>query len=75
MAEQNILILNRKSEEVDVLKKLCSQVGLVYIASTTGEVVTLIEKIEFNVLVVDESLSEYSSLRGLFRTTTSIVIT
>jgi diguanylate cyclase (GGDEF)-like protein len=75
MAEQNILILNRKSEEVDVLKKLCSQVGLVYIASTTREAVTLIEKIEFNVLLVDESLAEYSSLRGLFRTTTSIVIT
>jgi len=75
MAEQNILILNRKSEEVDVLKKLCSQVGLVYIASTTREAITLVEKIEFNVLVVDESLAEYSSLRGLFRTTTSIVIT
>jgi len=75
MADQHILILNPKPEEVDVLKKLCSQIGSVYIASTTRETVTLIEKIEFNVLVADESLAGYSSLRGLFRAFTSIVIT
>jgi diguanylate cyclase (GGDEF)-like protein len=75
MAEQNILILNQNPDEVDLLKKLCSQIGSVYIASNTKQVVSLVEKIDFNVLVADESLASYSSLRGLFRGTTSVVIT
>ncbi len=75
MAEQNILILNQNPEQVDLLKKLCSQIGSVYIASDTKQAISLVEKIDFNVLVADESLAVYSSLRGLFRATTSIVIT
>lgn len=75
MAEQNILILNQNPEQVDILKKLCSQIGSVYIASDTKQAISLVEKIDFNVLVADESLAAYSSLRGLFRATTSIVIT
>jgi len=75
MAEQNILILNQNPEQVDVLKKLCSQIGSVFIASDIKQVIGLVEKIDFNLLVTDESLAAYSSLRGLFRATTSIVIT
>ncbi len=75
MAEQHILILNKISEEAANLKKLCSQLGSVYIASSIEETIALVEKIEFNVLVVDESFARYSSLKGLFRATTSIVIT
>lgn len=75
MVEQHILILNKISGEAAKLKKLCDQLGSVYIASNIEEVITFIEKIEFNVLVVDESFASYSSLKGLFRATTSIVIT
>ena len=75
MAEQHILILNKISEEAAKLKKLCGQLGSVYIASSIEETIALVEKIEFNVLVVDESFAKYSSLKGLFRATTSIVIT
>jgi diguanylate cyclase (GGDEF)-like protein len=75
MAEQNILILNQNSEQVDLLKKLCSQIGSVYIASDTKQAISLVEKIDFNVLVADEAFAAYSSLRGFFRATTSIVIT
>ena len=75
MAEQNILILNQNPGQVDLLKKLCSQIGSIYIASDTKQAISLVEKIDFNVLVADESLATYSSLRGLFRATTSIVIT
>ncbi len=75
MAEQNILILNQNDDEVDLLKKLCSQIGSVYIAANTKQVISLVEKIDFNLLVADEPLADYSSLRGLFRATTSIVIT
>jgi diguanylate cyclase (GGDEF)-like protein len=75
MAEQNILILNPYPEQVDLLKKLCSQIGSVYIASDTKQAIGLVEKIDFNVLVADEAFAAYSSLRGFFRATTSVVIT
>jgi diguanylate cyclase (GGDEF)-like protein len=75
MAEQNILILNQNPDQVDVLKQLCSQIGSVYISTSTKQVIGLVEKIDFNLCVVDVSLATYSSLRGLFRATTSIVIT
>jgi diguanylate cyclase (GGDEF)-like protein len=75
MAEQNILILNQNPGQVDVLKQLCSQIGSVYISTSTKQVIGLVEKIDFNLCVVDVSLATYSSLRGLFRATTSIVIT
>lgn len=75
MAVQNILILNPFPEEIEIFKKLCSQLGSVCVAATKEEAIALIEKIEFDVLVADESFAEYPSLRGLFHTTTSIVIT
>ena len=75
MAEQHILIFNKIAEEVEILKKVCLQLGSVYTASNLEEIFTLIERIEFNVLVVDESFAPYPLLRGLFRVSTSIVIT
>ncbi len=75
MAEQHILIFNKNAEEVEILKKICRQLGSVSTAFSSEETFTLIEKIEFNVLVVDESFAGYPSLKGLFRPITSIVIT
>ena len=75
MAVRNILILNPLPEEIEILKKLCSQLGSVYAATSKEEAIAFIEKIEFDILVVDEAFAEYSSLKGLFHTTTSIIIT
>lgn len=72
---QNILILNAIREEIEILKKICSQLGNVYFASNKAEAIACIEKIEIDVLMVDEAFAEYSSLKGLFHTTTSIIIT
>lgn len=75
MAEQHILIFNKIAEEIEILKKICLQLGFVHTAASLEEVFPLIEKIDFNVLVVDESFAPYPILRGLFRASTSIVIT
>ncbi len=75
MAEQHILILNKTPGETDQLNKICGQLGSVYTASNMEEAIALVEKIEFNIFVVDESFAKYPSLKGLFRATTSIVIT
>jgi diguanylate cyclase (GGDEF)-like protein len=75
MSEQHFLILNKIDQEAERLKILCQPLGSVHIASSIEETISLVEKIEFNVLVVDESFGRYSSLKGLFRATTSIVIT
>lgn len=75
MAEQQILIFNKIAEEVEILKTFCTKFGSVHTASSLAETIALIEKMEFNVVVIDESFAEYSSLKGIFRPTTSIVIT
>jgi diguanylate cyclase (GGDEF)-like protein len=75
MAVQNILILNPLPEEIEILKKLCSQLGTVYVSTSKEETISWIEKNEIDVLVVDEAFAEYSCLKGLFHTTTSIIIT
>ncbi len=75
MVEQHILIFNKSIEEVEILQKICRQVGFVYTASSLEETIALIEKTDFNVLVVDESFAAYPFLRGFFRDKTSIVIT
>ncbi len=75
MAEQHILILNKIAAEAERLKKICQVLGTVHIASSIGETVRLLEKQDFNVLVVDETLGRYAFLKGLFRATTSIVVT
>lgn len=75
MAEQHILILNKIAAEAERLKKICQVLGTIHIASSIGETVRMVEKQDFNVLVVDETFGRYPFLKGLFRATTSIVIT
>jgi len=75
MAEQHILILNKIAAEAERLKKICQVLGTVHIASSIEETVRQVEQSDFSVLVVDETFGRYSSLKGLFRATTSIVIT
>ncbi|TET21193.1 MAG: diguanylate cyclase [Candidatus Aminicenantes bacterium] len=75
MAETNILILNNNPEESAILKKLSNSQGSVYCALDLENAIILLESLNFHVLVADHSLAKYSSLRGLFKETTSIIIT
>ena len=74
MAQGNILILNENPQEIDLLTQLCRHIGSVYHSSDLEKTIALLRSIDFNVLVVDSSLASYSSLKGLFKKTTSIII-
>jgi len=71
----NLLVLNDKSSEFDWLGRHARSHGAVYFASTLEKAITLLQVIDFNVLVTSSSFAAYSSLKGLFRKTTSIIIT
>jgi len=75
MSEQNILILNPKTEEVGLLEKICSRLGSVSVAPDLEKTIQFIENTNFHVVVVDCSMAHYSKLRGLFMISTSIIIT
>jgi diguanylate cyclase (GGDEF)-like protein len=75
MTSGNILILNKNPEEIELLEKLCSKVGPVNSCSNLERAISLLESIDFNVLVVDCSLASYRSLKGLLEKPTSIIIT
>jgi len=75
MSEQNILILNPKTDEVGLLEKICSRLGSVYVAPDLEKTIQFIENTNFHVVVVDCTMAHYSKLRGLFMISTSIIIT
>jgi len=75
MTSGNILILNKNPEERALLDKLCSKIGTAHSSSNLERAISLLESIDFNVLVVDFSLASYPSLKGLLEKPTSIIIT
>ncbi|UCE40709.1 MAG: diguanylate cyclase [Candidatus Aminicenantes bacterium] len=75
MNDQNILILNEKTDEVSLLEKICGRLGSVFTAPDLEKAIHLIESRSFQVVVVDWSLAHYSKLKGLFMISTSIIIT
>ncbi len=75
MSEHNILILNSNAEEIGLLEKICSRLGTVHTASSLEKTIQFIENTNFHVLVVDCSFAHYSKLKGLFISSTSIIIT
>ena len=72
---KNILILNKNKDKASQLKSLCGEIWKVYTAPTLSKAISLISDIDFNVVVVDAHMARYSYLRGLFRKSTSIIIT
>ncbi|MBN1222973.1 MAG: sensor domain-containing diguanylate cyclase, partial [Candidatus Aminicenantes bacterium] len=71
----NILILNGSPKETELLSDLSSTSGPTETASNITQAISLLEKCEFNVLIVDQSLGRYPLLKGLFKSLTSIIIT
>ena len=76
MSESNftILILNKDTKERELLFRICSRIGSVHSASDIKTPNPQIESTRYNVLVVDQSLSEYTSLKIFLEKTTSIII-
>lgn len=75
MAKGNILILNKNSQEIDLIAQFCQEIGSVISATTLEEAISLLESNNCNLAVVDSALANFSSLKGLFKYTTSIIIT
>lgn len=75
MAIGNILILNKNSQERDLIAQFCQEIGTVLSATTMEEAISFLESNNCNLAVVDSVLAKYSSLKGLFKNTTSIIIT
>jgi len=71
----NLLILNARTEEFDWLGRHSRSNGAVYFASTLEKAIALVQVINFNVLVAAYEFARYSSLKGLFLKSTSIIIT
>jgi len=72
---KNFIILNNDKEEREHLCNLCSEVGSVYSASTLEKAISFLESNNINAIVVKDSMAHYHSLKGLFKKTTSIIIT
>jgi diguanylate cyclase (GGDEF)-like protein len=75
MTEGTILILNANAEEKGLLQRICSTMGTVHSASNLPGAISYLESMNFHVLVVDSRFASYSSLKGLVKRTTSIIIT
>ena len=71
----NVLILNARAEEFDWFGRQSRSNGAVYFASTLEKAIALVQVINFNVLVASSEFARYSSLKGLFLKSTSIIIT
>lgn len=75
MTDANILILNSNYEERKLFTLICSNVETVYSSSDIPNAIAFLESINFHVFVVDFNLASYSSLKGLLKKSTSIIIT
>ena len=72
---KDILILNNNSNEAFFLDGLCPDTARVHYAPSIDKAASLAKSLDFNVLIADFSLASYSLLQGIFKNTTSIIIT
>ncbi|MFW6140880.1 MAG: diguanylate cyclase [Acidobacteriota bacterium] len=72
---KNILILNKNSNEAFYLDSLCSDSGKVCYASTLEKAASLANSLDFNVIIAESSLASYSLLQGIFKDTTTLILT
>jgi len=75
MIEANILILNDNPQERELLQRICSSAGTVYLASTLAQAISFLESKNIHVLVVNSRFASYSSLKGLLNKATSLMVT
>ncbi len=72
---KNILILNNSHDEAFFLDNLCSGSGRTFYAPNIERAASLAKSLDFNVVIADSSLASYSLLQGIFKDTTSLIIT
>ncbi len=75
MERKNILILNENPEEVHLLQEICDSEGTLFTAQDLKKAILILESGDVHLLVVDESLANYPTLRGLLKRYTSTIIT
>jgi diguanylate cyclase (GGDEF)-like protein len=71
----NILIFNKNRKDSDLIGDLACTAGSIHTAQDIVKAISLLESIDFNVIIADEILAHYSLLKGLFKATTSVLIT
>ena len=71
----NILILNKNRKDIELLGDLACTAGSIHTAQDIVKAITLLESMDFNVIIADQALAHYSLLKGLFKATTSVLIT
>jgi diguanylate cyclase (GGDEF)-like protein len=71
----NILILNKNRKETELLGDLACTAGSIHTAQDIVKAIALLESKDFNVIIADQALGHYSLLKGLFKATTSVLIT
>lgn len=72
---KNILILNNSHDEAFFLDNLLSGSGRTFYAPNIERAASLAKSLDFNVVIADSSLASYSLLQGIFKDTTSLIIT
>ncbi|MBN2244765.1 MAG: diguanylate cyclase [Candidatus Aminicenantes bacterium] len=74
MGEAFILILSHYPEISKILKETCSPYGKTYISQNLEETISLIQKHNFDVLIVSEPWAYYQRLKGLFKDSTGLIM-
>lgn len=74
MGEAFILILSHYPEINEILKVTCSLYGKTYTSQNLEETISLIQKHNFDVLIVSEPWAYYNKLKGLFKDSTGLII-
>ena len=75
MSEANILVLNRNSQEREFMARLAAGQGRVHEAAGLTKAVSLAGSIFFHALIADSSFSDYSTLKGIIDSRTSLLVT
>lgn len=71
----NILILNKNRKDTELIGDLACTSGSIYTAQDLVKAIALLEANDFTVIIADQALAHYSLLKGLFKATTSVLIT
>jgi diguanylate cyclase (GGDEF)-like protein len=71
---KNILILNPDPNQAFRLGEVCHESGRVHYSTSINKAIPTLKTLDFNVLVVDSSMADYSQLKGIFKKLTTIVI-
>ncbi len=75
MVQKSILILNPTSEDAEYLSNRARKFGTVSSTSTLQDAISHLETKDYQILIVDKAFARYAYLKGLFRSTTCVLIT